>query len=73
VRLLADAQARDAAERETLDVWRGLALQLEGRTGESQHLLRRVVQQAAAGPDSDSRRLALRLLGEAHVTDKTMP
>jgi hypothetical protein len=41
VQVLAQAEAADADERETLDAWRGLALQLDGRADESRRLLAR--------------------------------
>jgi hypothetical protein len=67
VQVLAQAEAADADERETLDAWRGLALQLDGRADESRRLLRAVADapQPAGTPDSESRLLARRLLGDA--------
>jgi hypothetical protein len=67
VQVLAQAEAANADERETLDAWRGLALQLDGRADESRRLLRAVADapQPAGTPDSESRLLARRLLGDA--------
>lgn len=50
----------DAAERADIDAFRGLALQLAGRQGES----RQVLERAAQGPQgSDGVNLARRMLG----------
>lgn len=67
VDVLAQAQAADDGERETLDAWRGLALQLDGRADESRRLLRAVADAPlpAGTPESESRQLARRLLGDA--------
>lgn len=58
VRLLEDADASDPQERGVLHAWRGLALQLTGRTAES----RKVLNEAAA-MSGEGARMALRLLG----------
>jgi predicted Zn-dependent protease len=58
--LLEKAQATDPEERATLDAWRGFALQLAGRTGES----RRVLDTLAA-QEGDAGHLARGLLGLA--------
>lgn len=58
--LLEKAQATDPEERATLDAWRGFALQLAGRSGES----RRVLDTLAA-TQGDAGQLARGLLGLA--------
>lgn len=60
--LLEKAQATDPEERATLDAWRGFALQLAGRIGES----RRVLDTLAA-QEGDAGRLARGLLGLAQA------
>jgi Flp pilus assembly protein TadD len=60
VATLEKAQTTDPEERATLDAWRGFALQLAGRTGES----RRVLDTLAA-QEGDAGRLARGLLGLA--------
>lgn len=56
--LLEKAQSTDPDERATLDAWRGFALQLAGRSGES----RRVLDTLAAS-EGDAGTLARSLLG----------
>lgn len=58
VRFIEDAEIGDPQERGVLHAWRGLALQMMGRTAES----RRVLTEAAAMP-GEGAHLARRLLG----------
>lgn len=58
--LLEKAQATDVEERATLDAWRGFALQLAGRSGESRRVL-----DTLAESDGEAGRLARGLLGLA--------
>lgn len=58
VRLLEDAEIADPQERGVLHAWRGLALQLAGRSAES----RKVLAEAAA-MSGEGARMARRLLG----------
>lgn len=58
VRLLEDAEIADLLERGVLHAWRGLALQLVGRSAES----RKVLAEAAA-MSGEGARMARRLLG----------
>jgi len=58
VALLESAVIADPAERALLDAWRGFALQLAGRNGESRRLL-----EAVARGEGDGAQLARGLLG----------
>ena len=58
VRLLEAAPAADDEERGLMQAWLGLALQVEGRRGESQRVL-----QSAATAQGEGAALARRLLG----------
>ncbi|WP_313625259.1 tetratricopeptide repeat protein [Achromobacter sp.] len=58
VALLESAVMADPAERALLDAWRGFALQLAGRNGESRRLL-----ESVAGGEGDGATLARGLLG----------
>lgn len=62
VLLLEQAQAGDEAERNVMDAWRGLALQLAGRAGESKSLLMKL-----ALTEGDGAILARSLLGIAQA------
>jgi predicted Zn-dependent protease len=50
VSLLESAVIAEPGERALLDAWRGFALQLSGRNGESQRLLERVARGEGDGP-----------------------
>lgn len=50
VTLLESATISDPAERALLDAWRGFALQLSGRNGESRRLLETVARGEGDGP-----------------------
>lgn len=70
VRVLAQAKTDKPEEQQTLDVWRGVALQLAGHRDESIRLLRHVVaceQHLSASPasTSDCYKLAKKLLGDS--------
>lgn len=51
-------------EADMLDTFKGLALQLAGRSGESTYLLRQIVMRSRNAPASEGAQLASRLLGE---------
>ncbi|MEF9999332.1 MAG: hypothetical protein RR720_10260 [Comamonas sp.] len=64
----------DGPERDMLEAFRGLALQLAGRRSESIYVLRRVVDLARQGSASDAAVFAARLLGEApHPSPRPEP
>lgn len=65
VRLLEDADIADPQERGVLHAWRGLALQLVGRSAES----RKVLIEAAA-MSGEGARMARRLLGLEEEEDR---
>jgi tetratricopeptide (TPR) repeat protein len=76
VAVLEQALVEDRDERDTLDSWRGLALQMAGRVDESRRLLQRVAD--ADVPESgralsDGARLARHLLGEPTAPAHTVP
>lgn len=54
----------DGPEADMLDSFKGLALQLCGRSGESTYLLRQIVRRAIPAAPSEGAQLAARLLGE---------
>ena len=55
------AEGEDA---DTVQAFLGLALQLDGRLGESRRVLQEVVRRAQPAEDNDGLRLARRMLGE---------
>lgn len=54
----------DGPESDTLEVFRGLALQLAGHSSESTYVLRQVVRRARTSSGSQGALLAAQLLGE---------
>ena len=65
VQRLQTVRLPDGAEADMVEAFKGLALQLAGRSGESTYVLRRVVDRACQGNASEGALLAARLLGEA--------
>lgn len=58
----------DGPEQDMLEAFKGLALQLAGRSGESAYVLRRVAGRARHAGASEGALFAARLLGEAPLS-----
>ena len=59
-------QLAPGEDADTVGAFLALALQLDGRSSESQRVLHTLLEQAAAGADNDGLRLARHMLGERH-------